>query len=112
MVRQHHPGIDVKRRPCADVSNGVAEGLDVVHEQVAVSVEQIDGEEVGAAGNAVAPVIRHRVVVVISVAWRGMGGVGGVGFGFTRRGALMGGAALTHPTGVMAGGPLIMRLVA
>ena len=59
MVGQDHTGVDVQRARAADGSCGFAEEGDFVGQEAAAAVEQVDGEEIGGAGDAVAAVVGH-----------------------------------------------------
>lgn len=53
----------MERRAGARAPHRIAQRVDIVDQQPAPSVKQVDGEEVHAAGNPVAAVIRHRAGV-------------------------------------------------
>lgn len=59
VIRQDHPGVNVERRTGSDITDGVAERIDVGDEQFTPAVEQVDGEEVGSSRHSVAAVIWH-----------------------------------------------------
>jgi len=63
VVRQHDPGVDTEgsRRAC-DI-NGSTQGVDVSHQQVTASIQQVDRKEVGASGRAQAMVIGHGGII-------------------------------------------------
>jgi hypothetical protein len=63
VLGQNDPGVDVETGLCTNPADRVAESIDFAHKQVAPPVKQIDGEEICATGNAVAPVIRHDTSV-------------------------------------------------
>jgi hypothetical protein len=46
-----------------DLPNGAAQVLDVLDRKVVFSVEQVDREEIGAPGHAIAPVVGHRSIM-------------------------------------------------
>lgn len=60
VVGQHDPGIHVERRTGPNITDGVAENVDVGDKQPNPAVEQVDGEEVGPSQHSVAAVGWHR----------------------------------------------------
>jgi hypothetical protein len=60
VIRQHNERVDVKRTALQRPFSGGTQQFDLVGQQAAAPVEQIDGEEPAAARNERAAIIRHR----------------------------------------------------
>lgn len=67
VVRENHPGIDMKRGAALGVADGGPQGLYVLNEQVAPAVIEINREEVRPARHAVAPVVGHFGWVILAI---------------------------------------------
>lgn len=63
MLRQDHPGIDVEWSPRAPFPHRLAQGVNVADQEVAVPVQQIDREEIGAPRDTVTPIVGHCMVL-------------------------------------------------
>ncbi len=63
VIRHDYPCINMERALEAHLPHGISQCVNVCHEQIRVALQQIDGEKIGSAGNAVATVIRHRRVI-------------------------------------------------
>ena len=60
MVWQHHPTVNCKRMPTADVPQHIAQRINMTNEEVvALALQGVDGEEIRAAGTPGTSVIRH-----------------------------------------------------
>src|SRR5690242_5326142 len=59
VVWQHHERVDVKREALARVCGGLAESIDLVSQEGAAAIEQIDGKEPAASRNKGAAIVRH-----------------------------------------------------
>lgn len=59
MVRQDDPGVNMKRCAGFNPADRFAQDIDMLHEECVAAVMQVDGEEICAAGEPVAPVCRH-----------------------------------------------------
>ena len=60
MIRQHHPGIDMKRMSAPYAPNRRAQQINVTDEQVVrMAFEQVYGEEIATAWNTIAAIVRH-----------------------------------------------------
>lgn len=57
----------MKGHQFADAGDGFAEYVDVVEQQGAVAIEQVDREKIRGAGHAVASVIGHGTSIDVSV---------------------------------------------
>jgi len=65
VVGEDDQGVDMEGVGLTGLSDGGAEGCDLVDKEGGAAVEEVYGEEVGAAGDAVAAVVRSG--------WKGMG---------------------------------------
>src|SRR5258707_14248970 len=61
MVRQHDDGLDGKWMPAARVAERRAEQINVVREQPKPAVCEVHSEEIAAARDEAAAVVRHRL---------------------------------------------------
>ncbi len=59
VIGKDDPGVDVEGCPNARPANRDAQYIDLLHQQIRTTVEQVDGEEVCSARNAVAAVVWH-----------------------------------------------------
>ena len=64
MVGQDYPCIDMKRPFRADRFDCFAQKADMGYEQIAVALEQIDGEKIRAALNAVTAIAGHEIIIM------------------------------------------------
>lgn len=60
VVGQHHDRVDHERMALPRVTERSAQQIDVIGEQPQPALREIDGEEEAAAGDGVAPIVRHR----------------------------------------------------
>ena len=63
MIGQHHPGIDIERPGASYRTNRGTKKVDVDSQQTAMAFQRIDREKVSAAGDAVATVVGHGVII-------------------------------------------------
>lgn len=81
VVGQDDPGIDVEWHECFDAGHAAAQWGDVGDEQIALAVAQIDREEKGGSGDAMAAVFGHRVslraIIGVGQRWWGCGWMAG-----------------------------------
>jgi hypothetical protein len=59
VVGEHDPGVDTKRSAGSHPPNGVAQRINVVHQQIRAPVQQIDREKEGSARDPVAAIVWH-----------------------------------------------------
>ena len=59
MVAKDDPGVDVKGRVAPHLPNSVPQCLNLRHQQVRVTVEQVDREEESSTRNPIAAIVRH-----------------------------------------------------
>ena len=60
MIRQHHPGIDMKRMGVSYAPNRCAQQVDVMDEQVVwMAFQQVDREEAATAWYTITAIVRH-----------------------------------------------------
>ena len=52
MIRQYHHGDDGERMGLADLANIIAQQIDLLNEQMAFSISEIDSEKVSGTSNA------------------------------------------------------------
>ena len=63
VVRQHHDGIDREVMSCARVPKCASKLIDSIDEEIRPTVGEIDGKKEAAAGNEIAPIVRHRRIL-------------------------------------------------
>ncbi len=63
MLRQDHPRIDVKGRFCRNMANRVPQRLYLRDEKIAITVAQIDREEIGSSRNPVSAIVGHGAIM-------------------------------------------------
>ncbi len=67
VIRQYHPGVNIKRMITPDGTHRISKQFDVSREQVvSPTIRQIDGEKVSAAWMPQAFVVWHEVMRSIS----------------------------------------------
>ncbi|BBA35015.1 hypothetical protein sS8_3072 [Methylocaldum marinum] len=60
VIRQDHPGVDMEWPFCPNLPYHSSKQVDVPDKQIVrVTFEQIDSEEIGAAGYAITPIVGH-----------------------------------------------------
>ena len=59
VLGQHHPGVDPERAFPPRASHRLPQGVDAAYQQIRAAFEQIDGQEIGPAGNPQASIVRH-----------------------------------------------------
>ena len=59
VLRKYNPRVDVKWFAATHPSYGFSKRVNVLDQQSAMAIEQIDGEEIGPTRDAIAAVIRH-----------------------------------------------------
>jgi hypothetical protein len=63
VIRQDYPSIDVKRPLSPSTRYRFTQSLDVAHQQIGTTFQQIEGEEIRASWHAVSAVVRHDAML-------------------------------------------------
>lgn len=64
MIRQHYPAVDMQRPLQARGTHSFPQRIDMAHQKIRTSFQQIDRNKIGAARDAATSVIRHRCLPV------------------------------------------------
>lgn len=67
MLRQHDPGIDIKRPLAAGTPHRLAQRIDLPDQQILATLQQIHGQKIRAARNPPAAIVRHIPPPVSSI---------------------------------------------
>ena len=59
MVRQYHPGVDMKRHPCPHLTHRLAQNINIPGQNLASTIIKVDREKIRSPWNPVTSIICH-----------------------------------------------------